>query len=253
MVQWKQFVECISGPPEDSIFTYDLAPVALAVFYDDDIVRMNTKSLLMQYLLNLATDSRETQGNFKAVVFDGGALIHRLPWPKVGTMETVCGMYVDLVTRSNSSDVSVTSNISVLGNKTAFLSNQGNKQFFINILGRSLERDGITVVHAKDMGDADVTIIKETLTLAEAYKCVQVVGDDTDIFICLLFYSIQDIIIRTKRDCINVRKVQKSLRKSLIDCLLFAHSVSGCHTTPSFYGIGKMKAVKLPKELEVLQ
>ena len=56
----------------------------------------------MQYLLNLATDSRETQGNFKAVVFDGGALIHRLPWPKVGKMETVCGMYVDLVTRSNS-------------------------------------------------------------------------------------------------------------------------------------------------------
>ena len=53
-------------------------------------MRENKKSLLMQYLLNLATDARETQENFKAVVFDGGALIHRPPWRKVDTMEMVC-------------------------------------------------------------------------------------------------------------------------------------------------------------------
>ena len=33
----------------------------------------------MQYLPILVADSQETQENFKAVVFDGGALIHRLP------------------------------------------------------------------------------------------------------------------------------------------------------------------------------
>ena len=112
-----------------------------------------------------------------------------------------------------SADVSVTSNILIPGNKSAFLSNQCNKQSFINILGRSLDRNNITVVHAKDMVDADVTIIKETLTLAEAYKCVQVVADDTDIFIYLLLHSTQDtaIIIRTKRYCFTVRKVQESL------------------------------------------
>ena len=58
--------------------------------------------------------------------------------------------------------VTLTSNIPIPGNKSAFLSNQRNKQSFINILGRLLERNGIAVVHAKDMGDADVTIIKET-------------------------------------------------------------------------------------------
>ena len=63
-----------------------------------------------------------------------------------------------------SADVSVTSNILIPGNKSAFLSNQCNKQSFINILGRSLERNDITVVHAKGMVDADITIIKETLT-----------------------------------------------------------------------------------------
>ena len=114
-------------------------------------------------------------------------------------------------------DVSVTSDIPIPCNKSASLSNQRNKQSLVNILGRLLERNGITVVHAKDMGDADVTIIKETLTLAEVYKCVQVVAYDTDIFICLLFHSTQDtdIIMRTKGDCINVRKVQESLGKSL--------------------------------------
>ena len=45
----------------------------------------------MQYLLILVADSQETQVNFKAAVFDGGALIHRLSWSKVR------GMYVDLV------------------------------------------------------------------------------------------------------------------------------------------------------------
>ena len=116
-----------------------------------------------------------------------------------------------------SAGVSVTSNIPIPFNKSASLSNQRNKQSFVNILGRLLERNRITVVHAKDMGDADVTIIKETLTLAEVYKCVQVVAYATDIFICLLFHSTQDtdIIMQAKGDCINVRKVQESLRKSL--------------------------------------
>ena len=69
---------CISGPPKDSIFTYELAPVGPTSFYDDGTMRKNKKSLLMQYLLILVADSQETQENFKAVVFDGGALIHRL-------------------------------------------------------------------------------------------------------------------------------------------------------------------------------
>ena len=51
---------CISGPPEDSAFTYELALVAPAIFYDDGTMRKNKKSLLMQYLLNLGTESRET-------------------------------------------------------------------------------------------------------------------------------------------------------------------------------------------------
>lgn len=71
------------------------------MFYNDGIMRKNKKSLLIQYLLNLATDSQGTQKNFKTVVFDGRALIHRLPWPNVVTMDPACEMYVDLATRSN--------------------------------------------------------------------------------------------------------------------------------------------------------
>ena len=37
----------ISGPPEDSIFTYELEPIAPAILDDDGTMRKNTKSLLM--------------------------------------------------------------------------------------------------------------------------------------------------------------------------------------------------------------
>ena len=139
----------------------------------------------------MATDLRETQKTFKAVEFDGGALINHLSWLKVGTMETVCGMYVDLITRSNSRnnfkvvvfdrhevittklykkkcrrlqsdctvDVSITSSIPILGNQSGFLSNHCKKHSFVNILRCSLERKSITAVHTKDMRNADVTII----------------------------------------------------------------------------------------------
>ena len=106
---------------------------------------------------------------------------------------------------------------------------------------RLIERSSIIVVHAKAVGDADVTIIKTALTLGEAYKCVQVVTDDTDIFICLLFHSTRDtdITMRTKRDCISARKVQESLEKSFIVCLLVAHSVSGFRYNFFFLWHGK--------------
>ena len=139
----------------------------------------------------MAADLRETQKTFKAVEFDGGALINHFSWLKVGTMETVCGMYVDLITCSNprnnfkvvvfdthevittklfekkcrrlqsdyTVDVSVTSNIPILGNQSAFLLNHCKKHSFINILRCSLERKSITAVHTKNIRNADVTII----------------------------------------------------------------------------------------------
>lgn len=64
-------------------------------------MRKKEKSLLIQYLLNSATDSQETQKNFKAAEFDKGGLIHHLSWLKIGKTRTVCGMYVDLLTLFN--------------------------------------------------------------------------------------------------------------------------------------------------------
>ena len=107
------------------------------------------------------------------------------------------------------------------------------------------------------MGDADVAIIKETLTLAEAYKCVEVVADGTDIFICLLFHSTRDtdIIMRTKKDCINDQcqksagisgKISHGLPSLCTLCFWLLYNFF-------FFGIGKLKAVKLVKESKVLQ
>ena len=58
-------------------------------------MRNTQKSLLMQYILNLAPHAEEQPNNIEGIVFDGGALLHHLPWPNVGTMEVVLTMYYD--------------------------------------------------------------------------------------------------------------------------------------------------------------
>ena len=141
----------------------------------------------MQYILNLASHVEEQPNDIEGIVFDGDALLHHLPWPKVGTMEVVLSMYSDYVksyhprnvtkvlvfdsyqtstTKASeqkrrrlhsyhSADVNVSSNIPIPSNKGAFLANECNKQSFINLLGNYLQASGITVIHAGDEGDAE--------------------------------------------------------------------------------------------------
>ena len=84
------------------------------------------------------------------------------------------------------------------------------------------------------------------------YKRVQIVGDDTDTFLCLLYQLNQDIdiIMRTKRDC----QYRKNLRISAKISHRLPSFCTGCDTTSSFYDIGKLKVSKKSKRIrEVLQ
>ena len=66
--------------------------------------------------------------------------------------------------------------------------------FIIDLLGRKLESANIKVIHAK--GDADTLIIKEALQLATSEEIV-LVGEDTDLFILLLYHtSVSHILFR---------------------------------------------------------
>ena len=61
--------------------------------------------------------------------------------------------------------------------KDEFLSNQVNKQKFINLLSENLEHAGYSTRHAK--GDADVMIVDTAITKARDQTTV-LIGEDTD-------------------------------------------------------------------------
>ena len=69
--------------------------------------------------------------------------------------------------------------------KEEFLSNNVNKQRFINLLGIRLKADGCTVDNAK--GDADVLIVQTAIESARSINTI-VVGDDTDLLVLLCYH-----------------------------------------------------------------
>lgn len=62
------------------------------------------------------------------------------------------------------------------------------------MLGKHLEGNGHTVLHATD--DADTVIVKAALTLAKDNH-VTVVADDTDILVLLTYHNTQDIYLQS--------------------------------------------------------
>lgn len=80
----------VNGPPDQSIFAYELAAVAPALFQDDGSMRKWQKSQLARRILKMDPDiTSEPIKEHATTVIDGCALLHRLAWPKVGTMESV--------------------------------------------------------------------------------------------------------------------------------------------------------------------
>ncbi len=157
-------------------------------------MRKSQKSQLAKYILQMDTDIIVQEiGAPVVTVFDGCALLHRIPWPKVGTLESVCDSFVSSVMsrrqgglplcvvfdsydvsttkypeqkrrrlqHTQSPDIAVDDMTPVPTNKEAFLSNTRNKQGLINLLGTHLEHAGVQVEHAGEEGDADVIIVRK--------------------------------------------------------------------------------------------
>ena len=73
--------------------------------------------------------------------------------------------------------------------KDEFLSNQVNKQKFINLLYENLEHAGYSTRHAK--GDADVMIVDSAIT-KERDQTTVLIGEDTDLLVLLLYHAEMD-------------------------------------------------------------
>ena len=138
--------------------------------------------------------------------------------------------------------------------KDEFLSNQVNKQKFINLLSENLEHAGYATRHAK--GDA-VMIVDTTITKARGQMTV-LIGEDTDLLVLLLYHAEMDakeLFFRpeprqrdmTVRKLWDMKKTKTVLGRNVTSSILFVHALLGCDTTSRVHGIGKGIALKKAK------
>ena len=207
-------------------------------------------------------------------VIDGGALLHKVPWPKCSTYLALCDLYVNYVkthfgtntivifdgyqsgptTKDEAHqcragcemgvEIDISLDMLCKMKKKQFLSNVNNKQKFLYLLGPILVQNGINVTHAQ--GDADYDIVMSACRLAETETSVTIVCDDTDILVLILYYinpCTQQIIMKTSSNMIDVGTMKREIGPILSSMILFVHALTGCDTVSKPYGLGKMTAV----------
>ena len=266
-----------------SLFKYELCSHPPALFESSSLPLQANKAVLADVLWkSMNKEQQEPSGNVQYVL-DGGALLHRLPWPRGSTYDNVCQMYVKYVTQKYGSativfdgyndepttkdatqlrrtgacpsvTVHFTGEMIIQSKKEDFLNNKINKQRFINYLSDKLERVGCSIDHAKH--DADFLIV-QTAVASTRMKDTVLVGDDTDLLVLLLHHAdmnTHELFLapepkqasKTKRVwCIKQSK--ELLGPVICDNLLFIHAILGCDTTSRLFGLGKGLAVKKMK------
>ena len=221
------------------------------------------------------------QGSLQYVL-DGGALLHRIPWSHGSTYMDICHRYTDYVTRkykeaivvfdgyssTNTKDmthqrrskgnasitVTFTGDMSVTTKKEQFLANKENKQRFISMLSKELEKKNCETHHASR--DADLLIVLKAIQSATITNTM-LVGDDTDLIVLLCYHASlksHDLFFRpepkrtTKKPARiwNIKAVKQRLGPEVCKHILFMHAFLGCDsdTTSHLYGIGKGTSLK---------
>jgi hypothetical protein len=160
-------------------------------------------------------------------------------------------------------DVISTSATLVYGNQLIFLQIEVNKQAFVSMLMEHLSDMKYGTVQAHN--DVDTLIVTIALTIARKGENVTVLADDTNILILLMFHyddSMADIVTladsgkraMSKVPRCSVRQLCSVIGRAATGKLLVIHAFSGCDTTSSLFGMGKVTVwKKLTQNAEVLK
>lgn len=281
-------VASCSQQPDPTIYSYELSTVAPALFTDDGLMRKSQNCQLTKFIVNMNAEIViSSEVDVSVTVIDGYAVMQQMVWPKVGTIGDSCNQYAhhvmnnyqkninqkayvvfdsyDVVTmkepeqkrrclKTVGPDVIVHRDLPIPPNKASFLSNKRNKQSYIKLLSKYLLERTIAVEHAGDEGDADVVIVRAACNFAESGKSVAVVSEDTDVFILLLHHIKQHVkmYMQSRSRTIDIGAAHQALGDDICSCLPFLHAMSGCDTTSSFFGFGKLKALKLLQKSKYL-
>ena len=249
------------------IFSYELCSFPASLFVSSVLPRLANKATLADYLWTLLeNDDHNTCFDDQHVhfVIDGGALLHKLLWPKEETYSCLCILYCDYLKRKYGNPTIVFDGyisgasindathprrnkkiarsilfqpeMRMAFKKDEFLANEGNKQRFIDLLSQHITKAGMDVFHA--VADADSLIVKTAVELAQ-HKETCIIGDDTDLLIIAIDYvykskEINNLYIlneprTTKKERIwPIQKLVATLGVVKCKHILFAHAFLGC-------------------------
>ena len=267
-----------SSDNTEEMFKYELCSHPPALFDTSLMMREAQKSLLAEAMWSkLPVDIQEVPTDDVQYVLDGGALLHRIPWPHgCPTYREVCSLYCDYVTRRYGkaivvfdgystpstkdmthqrrtkgkvgAGVTFTDEMQVTQKKEVFLANKRNKEKFLQMLTEYLKLVECPVLHAE--GDADRLIVEMAVKSSSTTDTI-LVGDDTDLLVLLCYHAdlnSKDIFMhsqtRSKHRMWNIKAVKRELGESVCDDILFIHAILGCDTTSRLYGIGKSTSLK---------
>lgn len=161
-------------------------------------------------------------------------------------------------TKRNAPDVEFSETMPVNMSKEQFLSNENNKQRLISLLTKRLTDEHFKVKQATE--DADSLIVASAVDVARHSECAVIVGEDTDLLVVLTALSNPDssniYLLKPGKgkqsDVVYSPQNYKFSTKSK-DNILFLHAFSGCDSTSSFFGQGKLKLLKALEENKNLQ
>ena len=263
------------------ILCYELSPFPAMLFESEYLMLQSDKP----QITNALKKNVEPQASEKAPIIngvhvvDGGSLLYRIPWSKRTKFENIAKSYVKYVkdhflspncsakivfdsyptvpttkdsthlrrNKEKCTNISITKHTILDVSKAKFLSNQSNKQRFVNFIITHLEKVcGISCIQAND--DADVLIVKTAVNCLRSSD-VTVFGEDTDLMALLLHYKDQlletshQLFMHTKVVNWNLKQLIEQLEvedhKNFLKYILVLHSLSGCDTTSRIFGKGK--------------
>lgn len=259
------------------LFEYELAPLPSSLFDEYGDMRKSTKAILVK---KLAVSATATLGPVDAELVDGNEAIYHKLWPKNVTVEQYANQFVKSFAESHDTYIifdrydensvkaherqrraqGVSPRMYTLKSdmplppKDVIMKLDENKRALIHYLCKSHPQNPCVRLIGEDSlyqhEEADVKIISYLLTLLPEKRHIQVLADDTDIFVLLVYFvwlvkpSSQVTMRKYSGEIIDINATTLELKSKCYD-LLALHALSGCDTVSYPFGKGKISAVNM--------
>ena len=272
-----------------SLFAYELCSPPPALFESSGLPLQANKAALADTIWKSLKSDQTLPGENVQYILDGGALLHRFPWPR-GSTGIVCVTSTCDMSRKNvgqlSSSLMATQRclqqrmphiwegvplalawlfISPEGwwsspRKKCSCKNPINKQWFIHRLSQKLQMAGCHTDQARH--DADLLIVQTAIASARQQPTV-LIGDDTDLLVLLLYHREMDghdLCLSSepkqhtqKNKVWYIKQAKHLLGSSVCGNILSMHAILGCDTTSHLFGLGKGLVLKKIQDLRFYQ